>query len=181
MTNFLLIFSIMLNVLAFLCIALLFIRQNRIVTMESKQDHILKEMEEVVSTFISEIKEENESLLQKIKQMDPSKNETITSDETEENIPLKVLSQKPVQINKYKENQGFHKETGVVADQQDDVEELLNLILPNKQEKKPKKTLLDEVVELYEQGKSVDEIAKELNKGKTEIQLLLKFRQNMQE
>ena len=70
MVNFLLVFSIALNILALLCIALLFIRQNRLAAFESRQEKALEEMEEIVSTFIAEIKEENELFLQRIHELD---------------------------------------------------------------------------------------------------------------
>ena len=48
-------------------------------------------------------------------------------------------------------------------------------ILETSMEPKKKLTLEEEVGKLHQSGKNVDEIAKMLQKGKTEIELLLKF------
>ncbi|MEY8747968.1 hypothetical protein AB9M62_53735 [Bacillales bacterium AN1005] len=202
MVNFLLVFSIALNILALLCIALLFIRQNRLAAFESRQEKALEEMEEIVSSFIAEIKEENELFLDRVQRLDSNLEE---SKKEEPRSTLEVNEPKPIpMINTYKaaakSYQNFEKSTG-----NDDVEELLDLILPqipeedNKEkavqeenvaeaivekEEEPEekeKTLLEVVTELEEQGKTIEEIAKQLNKGKTEIELLLKFRQNNHE
>lgn len=202
MVNFLLVFSIALNILALLCIALLFIRQNRLAALESRQEKALEEMEEIVSSFIAEIKEENELFLDRVQRLDSNLEE---SKKEEPRSTLEVNEPKPIpMINTYKaaakSYQTFEKSTG-----NDDVEELLDLILPqipeedNKEkavqeenvaeaivekEEEPEekeKTLLEVVTELEEQGKTIEEIAKQLNKGKTEIELLLKFRQNNHE
>lgn len=201
MVNFLLVFSIALNILALLCIALLFIRQNRLAAFESRQEKALEEMEEIVSSFIAEIKEENELFLDRVQRLDDNLEE---SKMEEPRSTLEVSEPKPIpMINTYKaaakSYQTFEKSAG-----NDDVEELLDLILPQNPEGKEKavqeediadeaivekeeepeekeKTLLEVVTELEEQGKTIEEIAKQLNKGKTEIELLLKFRQNNHE
>ncbi|MDK8638621.1 hypothetical protein ACQRXC_07135 [Niallia taxi] len=207
MVNFLLVFSIALNILALLCIALLFIRQNRLAAFESRQEKALEEMEEIVSSFIAEIKEENELFLDRVQRLDDNLEE---SKMEEPRSTLEVSEPKPIpMINTYKaaakSYQTFEKSAG-----NDDVEELLDLILPQNPEEKEKekekekavqeediadeaivekeeepeekeKTLLEVVTELEEQGKTIEEIAKQLNKGKTEIELLLKFRQNNHE
>ncbi len=203
MVNFLLVFSIALNILALLCIALLFIRQNRLAAFESRQEKALEEMEEIVSSFIAEIKEENELFLDRVQRIDSNLEE---SKKEEPQSPLEGNEPKAIpMINTYKaaakSYQTFEKSAG-----NDDVEELLDLILPqiSEEDKKEKavqeedvadeaivekeeepeekeKTLLEVVTELEEQGKTIEEIAKQLNKGKTEIELLLKFRQNNHE
>lgn len=204
MVNFLLVFSIALNILALLCIALLFIRQNRLAAYESRQEKALEEMEEIISSFIAEIKEENELFLDRIQKLDGNLEES--KKENPQSQPSVVTEPKQMpMINTYraaaKSYQTFEKPTG-----NDDVEELLDLILPQfpEEDKKVKaiqeevvaeeeivekeeepeekeKTLLEVVTELEEQGKTIEEIAKQLNKGKTEIELLLKFRQKNHE
>jgi len=194
MVNFLLVFSIALNILALLCIALLFIRQNRLAAFESRQEKALEEMEEIVSMFIAEIKEENELFLQRIHQLDDeteqnSREESAEEKDNNDDVPITVAVTK---INPYKAAVESYQ-TFESDKKSDDVDELLDLILPQNEvpskkeetetavEEKKEKTLLDEVTELEQQGKTIEQIAKKLNKGKTEIELLLKFRQNNQE
>jgi hypothetical protein len=42
-------------------------------------------------------------------------------------------------------------------------------------------SFIQQILNLEKQGNSIEEIAKKLNKGKTEIELLLKFQENIQE
>ncbi|MCE4048285.1 MULTISPECIES: hypothetical protein [Bacillaceae] len=194
MVNFLLVFSIALNILALLCIALLFIRQNRLAAFESRQEKALEEMEEIVSTFIAEIKEENELFLQRIHELDEQPKKSLEEaveekeDKNEEPASLTVPKVNPyaAAVKSYQTYDSNIKP--------DDVEELLDLILPQSEvlaeddsiveeiEQEPKEmSLLEQVIELEKQGETIEQIAKKLNKGKTEIELLLKFRQNNQE
>ncbi|MDL0434194.1 MULTISPECIES: hypothetical protein [unclassified Niallia] len=194
MVNFLLVFSIALNILALLCIALLFIRQNRLAAFESRQEKALEEMEEIVSTFIAEIKEENELFLQRIHELDEQPKKSLEEaveekeDKNEEPASFTVPKANPyaAAVKSYQTYDSNIKP--------DDVEELLDLILPQSEvlaeddsiveeiEQEPKEmSLLEQVIELEKQGETIEQIAKKLNKGKTEIELLLKFRQNNQE
>lgn len=162
--------------LAFLFIALLYIRQNRFVTMEKQQKQVIREMEEIISTFIAEVKEENDQFIQKITKAEGEKakkeeeNVNIPFDSAEKNrgnLPKGLLNKQMVKA--YKNTNQNKKNL-----EEDTAENLLGLIKPDAAEEK---TLLDQAVDLQKQGKKIEEIAKILNKGKTEIELLLKFRQ----
>ncbi|PKG24914.1 hypothetical protein [Niallia nealsonii] len=177
--TFLLILSITLNMLAFLFIALLYIRQNRFVTIEKQQKQIMKEMEEIISTFIAEVKEENDQFIRKITKVEGGKAKK-GKEEENSTIPFKQPAEKNRgNLQKSLLNKQMVKAYNNTAQntknlEEDITENLLELIQPNAAEEK---TLLDQAVDLQKQGKKIDEIAKILNKGKTEIELLLKFRQ----
>ncbi|WP_312097922.1 hypothetical protein [Niallia sp.] len=186
MVNFLLFVSITLNLIAILCIVILYLRQNRFVDMEKEQKKNIEEMEEVIATFITEIKEENEQFLDKLYSFQPKENshqnlkEKKGEDKTAdvEFRPKDLIGNKAM-LNVYKNAAPSGQEIGKKEDQleKEEVDELLNLILPP--EKEPKeKSMVEIAAEMQADGKSIDEIAKALNKGKTEMELLLKFRQN---
>ncbi|GAE43682.1 hypothetical protein [Mesobacillus boroniphilus] len=64
MTTFLLLLSLILNGAAIFAIILLYLRQNRLVEAEKKQEKIIKEIEEVFSAYLFELKEENDKFLE---------------------------------------------------------------------------------------------------------------------
>lgn len=186
MVNFLLFLSITLNLIAIFCIVILYLRQNRLVGMEKEQKKNIEEMEEVISTFITEIKEENEHFFNKLISFQP--NEVIEDRKVEKGMeddansvefkPKEIKGNKAM-LNVYKNVVPSVSENNKNEDvlEKEDVDELLNLILPP--EKEPKeKSIVEIASEMQEEGKSIEEIAKALNKGKTEMELLLKFRQN---
>lgn len=182
MITFLLILSIILNMLAFLFIALLYVRQNRFIHIEKQQKQVMEQMEEVISTFIAEVKEENDQFIQKFKKIEEKKIKK-QKEEKQSEIAYKQPSKK----NKSNLSKALLNKQMVKAYQstaknkknpKDDIEKnLLELIEPDAIEEKKEQTLLDQAVDLQKQGKKAEEIAKILNKGKTEIELLLKFRQ----
>jgi putative lipase involved disintegration of autophagic bodies len=180
MVTFVLFLSMTLNILCLLFIALLYVRQNRFITVEKQQEKLLEEMEDVVSSFISEIKEENEIFLKKIEETNQAKKKSI-SEKKEDSRRISLQKNVPKTFNKkiqsYRTVQHYQKNAKLLTEEKENTDELLNLILPSKKEVKKEKSLLEKVVEMQEEGKKIEEIAKILNKGKTEIELLLKFRQ----
>ena len=64
MTTFLLLLSLILNGAAIFEIILLYLRQNRLVEAEKKQERIINEIEEVFSAYLFELKEENDKFLE---------------------------------------------------------------------------------------------------------------------
>ncbi|AYV66036.1 MULTISPECIES: hypothetical protein [Niallia] len=185
MVNFLLFLSITLNLIAILCIVILYVRQNRFVNLEKDQRKNLEEMEEVISTFITEIKVENEQFLNRLTSFDP--NEDLLGKKVEDNKgKAESLEYKPREIkgnkamlNAYKNVTDSIQENSLTEDrlEKEDVNELLNLILPPEKKQK-EKSIVEVAKEMQAEGKSIEDIAKALNKGKTEMELLLKFRQN---
>lgn len=186
MVNFLLFLSITLNLIAIFCIVILYLRQNRFVGIEKEQKKNIKEMEDVISTFITEIKEENEQFLDKLISYQPKEGSEdrnvekgMDNDTTNVEFKPKELKGNKAMLNVYRNAVPSALENSKKEDvlEKEDVDELLNLILPP--EKEPKeKSIVEIASEMQEEGKSMEEIAKALNKGKTEMELLLKFRQN---
>ncbi|HJV31533.1 MAG TPA: hypothetical protein VJ558_05005, partial [Bacillales bacterium] len=61
MITFLLIISLLLNGVALFSILILFTRQNRLLEMGKRQEMMKKEVEEIISASLFEMKEENEA------------------------------------------------------------------------------------------------------------------------
>lgn len=205
MTSVFLFISIVLNIIALFSIVILYLRQSKLFEVEKKQQKMIEEMEDVISTYLAEMREENESFIERMtkaatKQSNKKENkkknegllEPILPSTEEEKVPYSIKNSKSHAVKAYK--------TGAMQPLTDeDVEVLLpdfteveDSTFDLKVEKEvegtiqevtePKeKSLLEEVVHLQEQGLTFEEIAKKLHKGQTEIELLLKFRQNNQE
>jgi hypothetical protein len=178
MTTFLIIISFILHAISFLIIILLFYRLERTKDLEKKQSSTIKEMENLLSSYILEMKEENVAFLEKV-------------NKERNNQSLKGLS------NKKGSSAGERTNLTIVPEKFDKQEEPLsneafNDLLPGYGLEEPLPTstkanksndtvnfeslsLKDQVKLLYNQGSSIEEIARRLSKGKTEIELLLKF------
>lgn len=189
MNSFFIIISIILNFIALFGIIIIYLRQNRLFDLEKKQEKVVKEMEEVISSYLLEIREDNEKFLDKIKVMYQTRNgnlnlqienkEEITytnPTETKFNQPSEDqnnLSIKPIQVVRSRVVAAYKK------NHQLEETDTLEKAIDNNEDIKPKNnSMLHEIISLKKQGFSEEEIAKRLNKGKTEIQLLLKFRQD---
>lgn len=205
MTSVFLFISIVLNIIALFSIVILYLRQSKLFEVEKKQQRMIEEMEDVISTYLAEMREENESFIERMtktatkqfpeqeyKKKKEVSVEPILPSAEEEKIPYSIKSSKSHAVKAYK--------IGAIQPLTDeDVEVLLpdfneaedpsldpeveKIVEENLQEvTEPKEmSLLEEVIYLQEQGLTYEEIAKKLHKGQTEIELLLKFRQNNQE
>lgn len=207
MTSVFLFISILLNIIALFFIVILYLRQSKLFEVEKKQRKMIEEMEDVISTYLAEMKEENESFIERITNAEKSKGkkkekrkgdegdlERLLPSEVEEKITFPIKGSKSQAVKAYQMGASGRLD-------EDDIEVLLpsfddlespTVDLTDKEVEmeidqaeeviEPKeKSLLEEVLHLQEQGLSFEEIAKKLHKGKTEIELLFKFRQNNQE
>ncbi|TYS70572.1 hypothetical protein FZC76_01395 [Sutcliffiella horikoshii] len=144
--------------LAIFFIILLFIKISKVQQLEQEYRTLLQEAEDTITSYVLELKEENSSFLQKLSNTNPDNSQldkqesfdTRENEITEEDLK-NLLTQENVK--------------------KDDIE---TLIVERPFEEWNYK---DQVKHLSEKGLSSSEIAKKLNKGKTEIELLLKFRQ----
>ncbi|MFY4773911.1 DUF6115 domain-containing protein [Metabacillus sp. RGM 3146] len=159
MQTVLVLISLMLHAAAFYFILLLFTRYSNVKNLEQEQRKLLEETEQVLTGYILEMKEENERLL---KELTEGNNPHSTSGEekryaVEKEIPEIESDELPSHLE-------------ALADINDTIE--ISSSIPKKE-----KLLKDHVLELFNEGLTAEEIAKELGRGKTEIELILKFRQ----
>ncbi|MDP4083061.1 MAG: hypothetical protein Q8934_00435 [Bacillota bacterium] len=213
MTTFLLLISLLLNGVAIFLIIILFTRQNRLTEAEEKQEKLLRDVEEIISSSLLEMKEENEEFIKQFKSIS-SQNVTQVTE------PVKVIKQdrmiheagignnvdqhnhewveKKGTISKKQAAMVYKSATSIEKKTNSDLEtELLpdwkkendvKLNLDNhsslnveakpevSQEELFRDLFMNQVLLLQNQGLSAEKIAKKLGKGKTEIELLLKFR-----
>jgi hypothetical protein len=194
MTTFLLLLSLILNGAAIFAIILLYLRQNRLVETEKKQGKIINEIEEVFSAYLFELKEENDKFLElmtKTKVQNQSGDKETAALEASEKEPEKSSDHIAQEKQPSRLGKGITYHAARKAYQQNREQVSPDLDLPeddiiavesqeNNVELK-QLSFIDQVLYMKKQGLTIEEIAKDLDKGKTEIELLLKFRQKTQE
>ncbi|ASV65930.1 hypothetical protein MKX67_10255 [Cytobacillus sp. FSL W7-1323] len=163
MIVFFLIISLILNILAITAILLLYLRQNRFVSLEKEQKNNIEQMDQLLAIYITEMREENEAFLKQVQQrniLSPVNDESNVQNEPnpqELNKRYRTTTAKKKAASIYQANQA-NKDTHI-----------------DRQKEKNEATTHSSIQDLYHQGHSVDEIAKRMNKGKKEVELLLKF------
>jgi hypothetical protein len=209
MTAFIIFLLFLLNLITILAIVVLYLRQNKLIKLEQTQKSTLKEIDDTLSAYLLEMKEENEQLLIKIagktakqrelvsegNQEKGSSHQKYENDDKANNKPLNRVKQKAVaaykapleqtdalpdlmMINQDKleltSDNPIESTTIKKAQKQNDFKETLHGQLSNSAKHKSK-TVSDEVMEFYQNGYSIEEIAKKLSKGKTEVELIVKL------
>lgn len=203
MTTFLLLLSLILNAAAIFAIILLYLRQNRLVEAEKKQQRIIKEIEEVFSAYLFELKEENDTFIEMMKKANsinssdasPYRQDGTTDKEDIPNTDKEGtssnenqnLNELPSRLGKgvsYHAARKAYQQSSEPVSVKEEVEaEALQdkPSIPVSKSEPVQLSFIDQVVKMKKQGLTIEEIARDLDKGKTEIELLLKFRQNTQE
>ncbi|WHY63554.1 DUF6115 domain-containing protein [Cytobacillus firmus] len=199
MTAFLLAISLLLNIVALLAIILLYLRQNKLMDTEKRQEKVLIEMEEVISSYLVQMKEENDDFISKLSKAN-AKNDTSIK---EKSIPGNLDRKNELDIAKadeksmplarasiYQASKAYKQNLRAAEDKLSEKESLPSLkenesvtqsdSSQSIKEENPS-SINDQVFILKKQGMSAGDIAKKLGKGKTEVELMLKFRQNQQE
>ena len=208
----LLLFS--LNIFTIFAIIVLYLRQNRLSKLEKEQKAIISEMEELLTGYLMEMKEDNEALIKaftqtgiipneekieesvKVKTRPPVDKEAESASESEkESFPNYkeqcFIGDKRKAANAYMNQTGKEEEFKAANEMKDKLELSAEASILTKQEAHVEKdfsamlqesleelSLNEQVDYLVEQGLSIEDIAKKLNRGQTEIELLIKFRMN---
>lgn len=155
MTTLLLIISLILHAAGFYFITLLFMKYQSVKQIEERQAAMLAETEQSLTAYLIELKDENEKLITEMKDMQQSEHKW-----KESIAPKKSDASFPVEEADFPVPSIFHEDRVEIS------------------ARKPETTIEDKVFHLNQKGFSAEEIAKQLNKGITEIELMLKFRQN---
>jgi hypothetical protein len=174
MSTILLVISLLLHVVAFYFIVVLYMKYSNVKDLSYSQRKLLEETENSMTSFLIEMKDENERLLQSLtkslaynsSQVNESENKAKETVEFKANTS--VRDQKDYMITKNQEDLPDYLSRVM------EVEDILEINQPSHKKEIPFEI---EAINLYKNGHTVEQIAKKLNKGKTEIDLLLKFRQ----
>ncbi|PFA67857.1 hypothetical protein CN378_10090 [Bacillus sp. AFS015802] len=173
MVTFLLFISFLLNIISLLSVVILYSRQNRFLNMEKDQKKILAEMEDVISTYLVEMKEQNDEFIRSFKTQDYKSKQVArpTEENDQHDSPQYTKTTKWTGTGYKRASQAYqqmHEDKTVLTDR--------GVEMPVEPDQDP---LIQQVISMKKKGMSIEEIAKSVGKGKTEIELLLKFRQIM--
>ncbi|AOV08246.1 DUF6115 domain-containing protein [Sporosarcina ureilytica] len=167
MTTIFLVFLFITQMISFYFLALFYMKLSKFDDLEKKQNRLMKEMDDAIAVYLAEIKDENDKLVEKITAK--TKGEKRTADASlklsEKNLETrKEGNPPPVTITMPKNTIRHHARQSYEAVKQNVLQEDIEIDDRTR------------AIQLYEDGKSVAEIAKVLEKGQTEIELILKFK-----
>jgi hypothetical protein len=200
MMIFLVIVSIALNMIAFLLIAIIFLRQNKLIKMEESLKQPVKEMEDLMTTYLLQMKEENEQFIKSVKGLKKDKNDLQSTSVKFSPIKLEHVEEKSLQSEQLDSPENFTSLIGKTIGNQavkayqrqnqhteKEIEEI-ERVPSEKSKTNPEPQISsnnqidgDLVLDLQKQGCSLETIAKKLNRGKTEIELYLTFHEKRKE
>lgn len=156
MSGVLLTFLFILQFVSFFLIALLFTRLSNAKDIEKQHEEFMKEMDDAVSAYLFEIKDENNRLIEELAMT----NETNNNIKKEEKKPIDEIPFSPRSLVSKSAVAKLYQQASPVKETIEDKTEL---------------SPQNQVLALSNAGKSIEEIARLLGKGKTEIELMLKF------
>lgn len=173
MTAILLSVSLLLHIVAFYFIVVLYMKYATMKELSDTQKKMVEETEQAMTSFLIEMKDENDRLLKQLN--------------TSSKHPQQLNESMMPETKKHQQNEASPKENkrnDLIEKGQEDLPDYLaaaNVVedvieITNVPQEK-KLSFEIEAINLFENGYTVEQIAKRLNKGKTEIELLLKFRQ----
>lgn len=171
---------------------------NRFQKNERRQELMIEEMEASISSFLTEIEDENSRLIDSLKKSEGnSSKQQVTAAKQQQGIQT-VSEQQMKEKEPFNDTEQIVKE-GLSQLAKKSGEEPASIVnkqsfntprayvqnaygTQTKELSKPKseespviQTIEERVKEMYIRGMAVEEIAKQLNRGKTEIELMIKF------
>ena len=153
MTTIFLLFLFILQIITFYFLALLYTKSSKYDDLEKKQQTLMREMDDSIGLYLSELKDENNRLIEKLSKRVDKEESPVTSKPVVENSPI-VKVPVNLALKSYQATNNYKNEPELVEE-------------PDERTR---------IIQLYEAGKSIEEIAKTLGKGRTEVELILKFR-----
>lgn len=198
MVSIILVVLFICQLISFFFIILLNSKLARFKDLEARQEQIASEMDDAIGLYLMEMREENDRLIKEITAVKhkPVREQGASEASSNETVPQAQLPVSPptgVEMPSYEsEEAGDSKKSYVHLAfatnayskhlQQSYTEEQLTQVAPEVVEPVQEQDELShltpferEVVEMHRTGKTIEEIAKKTQRGKTEIELLIKF------
>ncbi|RKJ19562.1 hypothetical protein D7X33_45735 [Butyricicoccus sp. 1XD8-22] len=190
MITILVVLLIVSQLLCFYLIAILNAKVAKFQDLEVKQNQLLREMEDTIGLYLVEMKEENDRLIQELSTLKNGKvvqtkiaeaqnsisqvaatfdEKALTKSEKVEPNSLDLPLENKIQVPKAIVQNAYNKYKNPSVELKNKNEDKVS-----NQEETPI-SFEQQVMTLRGEGKSIEEIAKLTNKGKTEIELLIKF------
>lgn len=162
------------QVISFYFIALLYMKLAKFDDLEKKQNRLMKEMDDSIAVYLAEIKDENDQLLEKLTvQVDKNQKEQgFKAEYQNKQDQAQPDTDTPVQMTMPQQTMRHYARKSYATIQQNSSQE-------EKEEDVEESGLEDDhsrALQLSAAGFSIEEIARKLDKGRTEIELILKFK-----
>ncbi|MGM7701199.1 DUF6115 domain-containing protein [Pseudalkalibacillus sp. Hm43] len=161
MTGFLLGISFLIHIITLLSIIILWKK------FQATDDYDVKkakqEMEDILLAYTTEMKEENDAFLKELQQVTQSKEPHLQKSEQYKDLQISDDSERQI------ETSDFVRTEDVSEPYTPPVDDTKETFGPS---------LLSQVLSLKDKGYTIEEIAKKVDKGKGEIELLIKFHQD---
>lgn len=192
MVSIILVVLFICQLLSFFFIILLNSRLAKFKDLEIRQERIVKEMDDAIGLYLMEMKEENDRLIKELttskqtfiekqqfaesKEPDQWTEESAVSPASETLDDLQTTQQKPYVPLAFAANV-YSKQKQQISAEEQQVEQVPKDYMPAQEQGELSRLapFEREVVEMHRAGKTIEEIAKKTQKGKTEIELLIKF------
>ncbi|KAB7708076.1 hypothetical protein F9802_05025 [Bacillus aerolatus] len=179
MATLFILISFVLNAVSLFAIILLFTRQNRLYAVKRQQEKLVEDMEEMMAAYLLEMKEENEQFIREFsaagqmnstyvrEKMKTAQDEdaSLSAARQPEEIQMPISAPSMQRIHAAKVYQSAVSKSVIKEMEGPEAADV-----PFAEEDQP-----DHIFILQKQGLTVDEIAEKLKKGKTEVELALKF------
>ncbi|NIK10816.1 hypothetical protein [Alkalibacillus almallahensis] len=182
------IFSLILHGVSFIAIIYLYQRLRHIDESNSDPEKRIREIEDLFNSYLLELKDENRKLLEEMSKFERQSqasetkensynyNNVKTNNEASEatlyvNEEDNQQAEKSSSVQKTETTQPFDI-SGMIADKEDKVE-------ISSQKTTDDSTPQQKAFQMYDQGYSVESIAKYLEMGYTEVELMIKFHYKM--
>lgn len=171
--------------IAFAAIILLYMKVAQLKGLERKQQIMMREMDQLVSAYLVDMKEENDRFIAEVQKQPKVKkslfNEPIEKPKPKPTAPYvppmpeEELTYELPTTFKGKATAAYASQPPTKKEPKPTFEEALKQATLDEQRVEEPPTLQQQVQQLHSEGRSIEEIAKQLSKGKTEVELLLKF------
>lgn len=157
-------FLFILQMISFFVIALLYMKIAKFKDLERKQQKLMDEMDDTIAAYLAEIKEENDRLIDELSAKRHVFQEAAAAAEKDKlpNDRIEMPEQAERKIHPIPVNlalRSYQESAKPIEQEQSD----------RPQDDRSK------AIQMYKDGKSIEEIAKTLGKGKTEVELIVKF------
>lgn len=164
MVYLLLLLSFLIHIITFMYLKTMKEQSMNPDELAEKQAQHQKEMEELLAVYLLEIREENDKLLQAIDSSSNQNQQTFSNSQTDF-----VQSDEPTKIKTADQNFKKNASTKQTASYSPpDSDTVADTFEPS---------LSGQVLSMYHRGESIEAIARKLDCGKTEVELMVKFQQ----
>lgn len=190
MTTVLIVTLFLIQLITIFVIVILNSKLSKFHDLEKRQNELVNEMDNAISVYLMEMREENDRLINELKKQPNSQKAVHSNTDKQRTLHLadEQMEQNQKQTTTLKNQvpetelrkfipvkHAAHAYKKQKNQQFDEVEESVELFTADEHVPPKPLTTEQQAVELYRNGKTIEEIAKVMQRGKTEIELLLKF------